>query len=268
MTVRSRLMSIYRMLARVITPTLQFSQYRYQAVLEQSVAHDIDWLDLGCGHQLLPEWRFQQELALVAQCRRIVGVDEHLPSLQRHRSIRELVNASITHLPFRDGSFDLVTANMVVEHLQDPQIQFHEICRVLRPGGVFIMHTPNSAGYLTILARLVPEFLKAKLVYLLQGRKEEDVFPAFYRANSRSAIARLAQASGFEVAEMQMLVSSANLAMVAPLVVFELIWIRLLMSAALEGYRPYLIARLRKPPERAPLGSQQTSGQLAGANAI
>jgi ubiquinone/menaquinone biosynthesis C-methylase UbiE len=46
-------------------------------------------------------------------------------------------------LPFRNGAFDLVTANMVVEHVDDCPAFLDDIFRVLAPGGRFIFHTPN-----------------------------------------------------------------------------------------------------------------------------
>ena len=38
------------------------------------------------------------------------------------------------------------------------------------------MHTPNRRGYTTIAARLIPDLIKKKLVYLLQQREPDDVF--------------------------------------------------------------------------------------------
>jgi len=246
MGIRSILYSFYKASERLVVPRLRFSQYLYQDVLEQTVHDDTEWLDLGCGHQLLPEWREREESALVAKCRRVVGVDEDLHSLQNHRSISNLINGSITHIPLRSGIFDLVTANMVVEHLSEPVVQFREINRVLKPGGTFLFHTPNVRGYLTVLARMVPEGLKAKLVYILQGRKEEDVFPTFYRANSSEEVGLLAEQTGFEVAETRMLVSTANLALIPLLSLLELLWIRVLMGSTRRHLRPYMIVQLRK----------------------
>jgi len=254
MGLRDRLYSLYRVFQRLITPDLQFSQYLYQEVLENTATPTTEWLDVGCGHQLLPEWRFVQEQALVAKVKRIVGLDPDLPSLLKHRSIRLLVNADVAKLPFKDATFDLVTANMVVEHLSDPVAQFQEISRVLKPGGRFLFHTPNRSGYITQMARMLPESLKPRLVYLLQGRKPEDVFPTFYRANREEEIRELAKRAGFELEQVKMLVSSANLAMVFPLFIFELLWIRLLMRSGMRRYRPYLIATWKKsaPAESAP----------------
>jgi len=46
-------------------------------------------------------------------------------------------------LPYADASFDLVTATEVIEHLADFRRVVREIHRVLRPGGVCILSTPN-----------------------------------------------------------------------------------------------------------------------------
>ncbi len=102
-----------------------------------------EWLDIGCGHHILPPWQAKQEQELVAKCSKITGIDAEVNSLVKHRSITRIVAGNISKLPFRDSTFNLVTANMVIEHLDDPESQFREILRVLKPGGTFILHTPN-----------------------------------------------------------------------------------------------------------------------------
>lgn len=47
--------------------------------------------------------------------------------------------ADLTHLPFADGSFDLVTCGWVIEHLPDPEPGLREMCRVLAPGGSLLL---------------------------------------------------------------------------------------------------------------------------------
>jgi ubiquinone/menaquinone biosynthesis C-methylase UbiE len=245
--VREKLYSLYLFFQDRITPGLRFSQYLYQEVLEEIVHAETEWLDLGCGHQIFPEWRLAQEKAIVARCKRVVGVDEDQPSLLRHRTITNRIHANISNLPFADKSFDLVTANMVVEHLNDPDQQFREIARILRPGGLFIFHTPNDRGYPVRAAKLLPESLKAPLVRLLEGRKSEDLFPTFYRANSISVIRELASRNDFVVERVRLMVNNAVFKMFLPLAILELFWIRLLMSPRLKTHRPYLLAVLKKP---------------------
>jgi ubiquinone/menaquinone biosynthesis C-methylase UbiE len=233
-------------LEKLIAPGLKYSHGLYEDVLASEVHRDTAWLDLGCGHQILPLWRAEQEQQLVARCKRVVGIDADRPSLSKHRAIKLRVAGDIGRLPWRDESFSLVTANMVVEHLDAPGKQFAEIARVLKPGGVFIMHTPNRRGYTTIAARLIPERIKKKLVYALEGRAAEDVFETFYRANTKDEIEKLASAAGFGVQRIRLIVSSAELVIVPPLVVFELLWIRLLMTKHLKSFRTTIIAVLQK----------------------
>jgi SAM-dependent methyltransferase len=51
--------------------------------------------------------------------------------------------ASLTELPFRDASFDLVTAKHTLEHVRTPKQGLAEIARVLRPGGVALIVVPD-----------------------------------------------------------------------------------------------------------------------------
>jgi SAM-dependent methyltransferase len=58
----------------------------------------------------------------------------------------ELVDTEIAPLPYPDDHFDTVLLCEVIEHLvRDPVFQLAEIARVLRPGGAFILTTPNVA---------------------------------------------------------------------------------------------------------------------------
>lgn len=47
---------------------------------------------------------------------------------------------------FADGSFDLITARHVIEHVPEPHPFMAELVRVLRPGGRLVIETPNSAA--------------------------------------------------------------------------------------------------------------------------
>jgi SAM-dependent methyltransferase len=49
-------------------------------------------------------------------------------------------------LPFGSGSLDGILAGELIEHLFDPAALLRECCRVLRPGGLLVITTPNLAG--------------------------------------------------------------------------------------------------------------------------
>ena len=54
--------------------------------------------------------------------------------------------ASAEGLPFADGSFGVVIIKHVVEHLPHPEKAIAELGRVIAPGGVLILATPNLAS--------------------------------------------------------------------------------------------------------------------------
>lgn len=246
MGLRRNLFKFYWSAQRVIVPNLRVSQDVYEEVLKANIKPETAWLDLGCGRHILPPWRAEQEKALVRSCKMAVGLDYDLASLKDNESLSSKVRGSIGSLPFRNEYFDLVTANMVVEHLDAPEKQFEEVRRVLRPGGRFIFHTPNALGYATIGNRMVPERFKARLIYALDGREESDVFETHYKANTKKRISELAAESGFEVVEVRMVVTDAIFAVVPPLAIPELVLIRLLMTRPLRAVRTNIIAILKK----------------------
>jgi 2-polyprenyl-3-methyl-5-hydroxy-6-metoxy-1,4-benzoquinol methylase len=55
----------------------------------------------------------------------------------------ELVACAAEDLPFPDGSFDVLAASDVVEHVDDADRFVAESARVLRPGGLLFLATPN-----------------------------------------------------------------------------------------------------------------------------
>ncbi len=55
----------------------------------------------------------------------------------------DIANLNNDPLPYPDASFDIVTATEVIEHLEDYRRVVREIHRVLKPGGICILSTPN-----------------------------------------------------------------------------------------------------------------------------
>lgn len=250
MTSEQRLQKTYEFLKRRIVPQLRYSQSIYEDVLVSSVNEGAAWLDVGCGHHLLPTWRGDSERTLLRRAGMVVGIDYDFVSLTKHRNIKNTVQGVADHLPFIDECFDTATANMVVEHLDDPRVQFAEINRVLKPGAEFIFHTPNETGYFAVLRRLVPKRLVKRLAALLDGRDGDDVFDIQYKANSEVKIRRLASETNFDVKEIRLVSSDAVCALIPPLAAVELLWIRLLMLRSLRQWRTNLIVVMNKRADK------------------
>lgn len=49
-------------------------------------------------------------------------------------------------IPIRGGALDLVSAFQVVEHVASPERFLEEARRILKPGGILLLSTPNPAG--------------------------------------------------------------------------------------------------------------------------
>jgi len=53
------------------------------------------------------------------------------------------VIGDVQKLPLEKESFDLILSVDVMEHIEDDETTFRGFARVLRPGGLFVMHTPR-----------------------------------------------------------------------------------------------------------------------------
>ena len=110
-----------------------------QPLIDQAVAGVArpEILDCGCGTGA--------NMKRLSRHGRVAGFDISAHGLQFAHSYdqRRLVRASVTHIPFASGSFDLVTSFDVLSTLDDAMEQraLAEIRRVLRPGGALIVNT-------------------------------------------------------------------------------------------------------------------------------
>ncbi len=70
---------------------------------------------------------------------------EMIDRLQKRRSnIAEIVIDDMTKSRFEDNTFQCVVAVEVLEHVEEDEMFLSEVYRVLKPGGVFLMTTPNG----------------------------------------------------------------------------------------------------------------------------
>jgi ubiquinone/menaquinone biosynthesis C-methylase UbiE len=238
------LFRLYWALERRIVAGVEFAQRQYARTVQAHVTPRTRWLDLGCGHQLWPEFiAGQRECAETAAL--LVGVDPDTDSIRANRVVHHRVVAR--QLPFRDESFNLVTANMVFEHLEHPGDVLREIRRVLTPDGICIFHTVNARYWQTAVARHLPQAIKNFFVWFSEGRGGEDVYPTHYRINTVRDIDRLLDEAGFAAGQVTLLNTSAagRILLLGPLVVLELLWIRLTQRPTLSHHRSNIIAVIK-----------------------
>ena len=240
-------LATYRFLKRCIAPDITHSQRVYRDLLLAHLKRRPRWLDLGCGHQFMPEWAWKPDVDVLADLPRLVGIDGDSAALKQHPLLSARVLGNIEAVPFAPESFDLVTANLVMEHVADPENVLREISRILAPGGAFLFHTPNLVYPLVFAGTLVPERIKKPLVSFLDGRAEDDIYPTRYKINTLARAARLGRAAGFQIESCTGVPSDALSARLGLLSAFELLWIRATQWKAMAGFREDIIAVFRKP---------------------
>ena len=80
----------------------------------------------------------------------------------------EFVRASVPPLPFDDAAFDCVVSFQVIEHIRHDHDFICEAKRVLRPGGMLILSTPNRPMSLTRNPWHVREYTAEELAQMLR----------------------------------------------------------------------------------------------------
>jgi SAM-dependent methyltransferase len=93
-------------------------------------------LDVGCGTGA--------NLVMLGEFGEAHGIDVSHDALSfcRERGLERVRHGAAEDLPFEDGTFDLVTALDVVEHLDDDAAGLREFRRVLRPDGRILLFVP------------------------------------------------------------------------------------------------------------------------------
>ncbi len=79
-------------------------------------------------------------------------------------------SGSIEHLPFRTDSVDVVVSIEVLEHVRNPEDFFASVWRILRPGGCFVLTTPNPLSYALGFEEGRVRGMMASLLAALKGR--------------------------------------------------------------------------------------------------
>ena len=100
-------------------------------------------LDLGCGDGNHLKW-------LSAYAEASYGCDYNMVRLARARAQNPQATiflADILDFPAFDGSFDIIFFNHVIEHIRDDVRALQTVKRLLAPGGLLVLGTPNEGAW-------------------------------------------------------------------------------------------------------------------------
>jgi ubiquinone/menaquinone biosynthesis C-methylase UbiE len=200
-------------------------------------------LDAGCGRYM----KFCREFSSVAQ---VIGIDIENSLETDNRRNPFGIRGDLAQLPFGPNSFDVIISRSVIEHLADPPQVFLEFARVLKPGGVTIVITPNKYDYVSVIAAITPYWVHRRLVSRIFQVPEDDVFPTRYRANTRSAIRKAFRSAGMHETELESINHYPAYLMFSP-VLFRLgvLYERITSTRRFRALRGSLLGVFEKPPE-------------------
>jgi 2-polyprenyl-3-methyl-5-hydroxy-6-metoxy-1,4-benzoquinol methylase len=102
-------------------------------------------LDIACG-----EGYGSQILAETAEMVNGVDIDDSIIAKARSKYKRKNIvftTGSVEKIPFDPGSFDMVVSFETLEHTTAHEAMLEEIKRVLKPGGILLISTPDKMNY-------------------------------------------------------------------------------------------------------------------------
>ena len=114
------------------------------------LAPDARVLDVGCGPGTITA-----DLAALVPGGDVTGIDAAADVLAQARQEAErrgqrnvrFGTGDVYHLDFADGTFDVVHAHQVLQHLTDPVAALREMRRVCRPGGIVAARDGDYGGF-------------------------------------------------------------------------------------------------------------------------
>lgn len=197
-------------------------------------------LDLGAGAGIISFMDFKGHAS------KICGIDLD-PRVVENPYLDEGKIANANEIPYPDCSFDLVFSDNVMEHLDMPILIFNEVRRVLKPGGKFLIKTPNKYHYIPTISRITPHSFH-QYVNKMRGRDEEDTFPTYYLANSHKDLTKLADRSDLSIDSIDLFEGRPEyLREIWPAYLLGILYERVVNSIELlKNYRVILIACFSK----------------------
>jgi len=198
-------------------------------------------LDLGAGAGIVPHMNFQGHVKYICG----IDPDERVTDNQY---LDEGKVAVAENIPYPDETFDLVFSDNVLEHLENPHEVFIDVCRVLKPGGIFLVKTPNKYHYMPLVARLTPHWFH-RAFNRRRGRDFEDIFPTLYLANTVKEFEALAESAELVLQSAQLVEGRPEYLRISSITyLFGWCYERLVNRfAMLARFRILLVGEFRKP---------------------
>lgn len=158
----------------------------YEMVLKLCRKHQVrgELLDFGAGTGNLLQLLLKSNLPIEPSGADILSRPTRLPP-----EITWVEGDLNLPLTVKSDLYDVVVSSEVIEHLENPRATFRDLNRVLKPGGMLIMTTPNQESFRSIMALILTGHFMAFM---------DPSYPAHITALLRKDFVRICQETGFE----------------------------------------------------------------------
>jgi SAM-dependent methyltransferase len=154
-------------------------------------------LDAGAGSGYLPQMNFKDVVG------KAIGVDPSV-EVKNNPFLHESHIGFCNDMPFLESnSIDVAVSNNVLEHVEEPNTFLKEVQRVLKPGGLYVVKTPNIYHYMALISTITPNWFHV-FYNKLRGVPAEDIFPTQYKINCKKDLYDHAKKAGFTVQEFRL----------------------------------------------------------------
>ena len=157
---------------------------RINAILKKN--HHV--LDIGAGRG---SWYYMDKSFyrrnirdIKSKVKHFIGADVDKVVLENPTTHKNII-ISNNKIPLDDNTIDVIIADWVLEHVENPKEFCLEINRILKPGGIFCARTPHKYKYVSIFAKLFKNKNYFNILKFLQPKRfERDAFPIKYKLNT------------------------------------------------------------------------------------
>jgi SAM-dependent methyltransferase len=116
----------------------------------------------------------------------------------------DLFNAETDRYPYPDGHYAAVLCCELIEHLMsDPMHLVAEVNRILRPGGAFVLSTPNITSLRSVGAVLTGYHPGLYSQYIRPKEDDEEAEPRHAREYTPNEMKQMFEAGGFSVEQLE-----------------------------------------------------------------
>lgn len=150
---------------------LDLSQIKLKIRYLKNLEPGNKFLDVGCGLGLGLAYAHQIGCELYA-----TEFDKESLEFVKNRFPVKTHHGNLSSAKFPNDFFDFVHISHVIEHLPDPRAYIREMKRILKPGGIMAIGTPDMSSRLYTFHRWF-NFLRFRIPDVIDGLEHTFIFP-------------------------------------------------------------------------------------------